>query len=161
MDDVNLSPTSMLDRIHERLRNVVIRACASSEATVELVDAFEVCLERCWIKGKPRSMSKVDTLLQPPTVAQRKSGHTTAKFYFDADSSSGGFHRLLLHAVCQFHCLHATSTMAVIESREARLLIVTGKTFVGPIVKLTDQIKVAQSPPIRALDSQMHSPKIN
>lgn len=141
---VNLSPATMMTRIHERLRNVLERACASSTETASLVDDFEACLERCWRKGKPKSFHDSTILLQAPTVTQRTvaSGDclTTARFYFDAESSSGGFHRLLLHGVCQFHGLQATSTTATSQDRPARLLTVTGKTFVGPKVKLTEHI---------------------
>ena len=68
-------------------------------------------------------------LLQSPTVSKNKNNHTntmdddsseeggtvhvkgnyTVQFLFDADSSTGGFHRLLLQAICQFHGLNTVS----------------------------------------------------
>ena len=71
-----------------------------------------------------------------------------ARIFFDASSSTGGFHRLLLHAICQFHGLNATSatTTATITTlsaktheKEARLLTVTGKRMLAlNLVRVTD-----------------------
>mmetsp|Transcript_22386 Transcript_22386/g.33479 ORF Transcript_22386/g.33479 Transcript_22386/m.33479 type:complete len:527 (+) Transcript_22386:162-1742(+) len=54
-----------------------------------------------------------------------------AQFVFDA-KGKGGFHRVLLHAVCQFHGLHAHSTTTSVTTEggkdsKARMLTVTGK----------------------------------
>ena len=143
------TPTRMINRIHDRLRSVLVRACASSDATLKVVDALETCLKSCFLKGKAKAslLSHIDTLLEIPSVTRRTSGHIMARFYFDASDTTGGFHRLLLHAVCQFHGLAATSTTATLTTtagpsgeREARLLTVTAKTMLGSAIKLTDHI---------------------
>ena len=142
-------PAVMLKRIHERLRNVLFRACTNSEATLLIIDAFEACLKSSFLKGKAKSLKQVDTLLEVPTVSIRTSGHTTARFCFDASSSTGGFHRLLLHAVCQFHGLNAISTTTTLTTSSgetvARLLTVTGKRLVGADINLTEYIKLTES----------------
>jgi hypothetical protein len=64
---------------------------------------------------------------------------------FDADSATGGFHRLLLHGLCQFHGLAAaSSTMNVVvhgnnEAKKARVLTATGMLY-GSDVRLVDFI---------------------
>jgi len=137
------SPALMMNRVHERLRNVITRAC-SSNTMVKIVDAFEECLCSCFLDGQSNKSitCNVNTLLEAPKVNKKKSGQTTAHFYFDADSSSAGFHRLLLHAVCQFHGLHAMSTTVDLNKKPARQLVVTGKTLCGPNIKLSDQAKL-------------------
>jgi len=94
----------------------------------------------CWWK---------DLLLQCPTVnttspfgknrlEQDGALHYRAQFFFHAASPTGGFHRLLLQAVCQFHGLQAVSRMVLYDDEvkidksastpntKARALIVTG-----------------------------------
>lgn len=70
-----------------------------------------------------------------------------AEFLFDADSSTGGFHRLLLHGVCQFHGLRATSSTTTATEgdggRNARVLSATG-TFSEPTLRLVDFIMERQ-----------------
>ena len=78
-------------------------------------------------------------------------GNLIARFLFDADSPNGGFHRLLLHGVCQFHCLHATSSTTEINimvndsnvRKRARVLTATG-TLSGADVRLVDFITQRQ-----------------
>lgn len=138
--NLELTPEQMLKRVPERLRNVVIRACSSSEATVKLVDAYETFLVQSFAEGKaPMDGDIAGSLLEPPSVTQTKSGSTVARFSFDSESSAGGFHRLLLHAVCQFHSLHAVSKTIELETRSARLLTVTG-TLRGSKVRLSQVI---------------------
>ncbi|KAI2492342.1 hypothetical protein MHU86_22209 [Fragilaria crotonensis] len=101
-----------------------------------------------------------------------------ARFYFDATSSAGGFHRLLLHAICQFHGLHATSTTTtnttmtntntgtgttaaaqssdlVTGAKEARLLTVTGKRMLGPDIRITDFLNLDVE--VKSSERAMHS----
>jgi len=140
------SPTMMMNRIQGRLRNVIIRAC-SSKTTVKIVDAFEECLCRCFLNEQSNYKESipcdVKTLLtELKTKKQEKSDQITAYFYFDADSSSAGFHRLLLHGICQFHSLHAISNTVDFNKKPARQLVVTGKTMWGSNIKLSDQAKL-------------------
>jgi hypothetical protein len=138
------SPTEMFHQIHERLRNVLVRACSNSEPSRQIVDAFEACLVYSFSKGGSKSLKGVvDTLLEEPTVTRRKLGLTTARFYFDSESSTGGFHRLLLHAVCHFHGLNAASSNIELDKMPVRLLTVTGKELAVQDIKLTDYIKMA------------------
>mmetsp|Transcript_6190 Transcript_6190/g.13943 ORF Transcript_6190/g.13943 Transcript_6190/m.13943 type:complete len:85 (+) Transcript_6190:52-306(+) len=59
--------------------------------------------------------------------SQEKDGRQRAvRFYFDTTSSQGGFHRVLLHAVCQFHGFHAVSNTTRVGGKSARVLTVTG-----------------------------------
>ena len=159
------NPDMCMKRIHDRLRHVLIRACTGSDSTMAVVNALESCLKSCFLSNQdetttttplntPTSSSYVGldnnntTLLEPPMVTRRtSSGHTMARFYFDASSSTGGFHRLLLHAICQFHGLNATSTTtttttttisAETSEKEARLLTVTGKRMLASNLKITD-----------------------
>jgi hypothetical protein len=131
--DAKLTPEIMMNRIHERLRKVVVRACINSAESAKLVNSFERYLIRCFCDGKKTSyrLSKeaLQSLLEPPTVTRRRTGHTIVRFYFSATSTSGGFHRLMLHAVAQFHGLHAVSTTIEFETKvekQARLLTVMG-----------------------------------
>jgi hypothetical protein len=92
-------------------------------------------------------------LLQSPTVSKNKNSHTKTidddscadgsavlvkgyyqvRFFFDADSPTGGFHRLLLQAICQFHGLNTVSRIVHdaplldgTSCSQARVLIATG-----------------------------------
>jgi hypothetical protein len=78
-------------------------------------------------------------LLEQPTVTHRKDGKIVVQFFFEAPSDTasaaaggdgkkdaeaaaiaakGGFHRILLHAVCQFHGLRAVSNMIDIVQKD-------------------------------------------
>jgi hypothetical protein len=108
-----LTPEHMMNRIDARLRRVVVKACENSYPASKVVHTLEAFLVRAYA-GKsdttPRDAWK-ELLLEPPTVTHRKRDDTyITKFLFDADSSTGGFHRLLLHGLCQFHGLGATSS---------------------------------------------------
>lgn len=140
-NDVKLTPEQMMMCIPERLRNVIIRACSSSEATVKIVDDYEAFLVQSFADGKASLVSDSisASLLESPSVTQTESGSTVARFCFDSESSTGGFHRLLLHAVCQFHSLHAVSKTIDSEMQPKRLLTVTG-TLRGSNVRLSQVV---------------------
>jgi hypothetical protein len=140
-------PERMIQQIPERLKSVVIRACSSSDITKRIVDALEDCLKECFLDNSDGSdcfsnQDLASSLLLEPNVTKRaSSGHTTVRFAFDASSSKGGFHRLLLHAISQFHGL-STSCFSSVFPRdsgqiEARFLIVSGKHFMGSHLKLS------------------------
>jgi hypothetical protein len=139
--DVELTPRIMLNRIHGRLLTVVTRACSTSQASVKFVDRYERFLAQCFGKENvtPLETDVSVSLLKPPAVTRKKSGSIIARFYFHPESSAGGFHRLLLHAVTQFHGLHAISKTVEMETDTARLLTVTG-SLSGPNVRLLDYI---------------------
>ena len=127
-----LTAQDMMNRIENRLRRVVIKACTNSYPAAKVVEVFEDFVVRAFAQKKPSSSTDwwKDLLLEQPTVTTRKDSHTVAaQFYFDAESSTGGFHRLLLHAVAQFHGLKAVSKMVNInigDRSQARALTVSG-----------------------------------
>jgi len=141
-----LTPEQMLNRIEARLRRVVVKACENSFPASKVVDTLENFVIRAY-KGKsdktPREAWN-GILLEPPTVTHRKRDDTyVTRFLFDGEASNVGFHRLLLHGLCQFHGLRATSsTMEVVignRPTKARLLTATGNLS-GPDVKLVEYI---------------------
>jgi hypothetical protein len=136
------TPEEMLFRIEARLRKVVLRACENSVAASNLVEHVEAFLLRAH-RGKvfhpTDELWWKDILMEPPSVTHRKRDDTfITRFLFDGDSPHGGFHRLLVHGLCQFHGLRASSSTmevtvdevdgATTKSRplQARLLTATG-----------------------------------
>jgi len=126
-----LTAQDMMNRIENRLRKVVVKACTNSYPAAKVVESFEDFVIRA-LAGKKLKVSSdwwKDLLLEQPTVTTRKDSRTVARFYFDAESSTGGFHRLLFHAVAQFHGLKAVSEMVNIQigdKSQARALTVSG-----------------------------------
>ncbi|KAL3906347.1 MAG: hypothetical protein SGARI_004043, partial [Bacillariaceae sp.] len=130
------TPEERFCRIEGRLRRILVKACENSYAASQVVNILEDYLIRMHAgKMDKRSHEEwLDLLLEPPTVASRrlrrskndyddakeKREELTARFLFDADSSTGGFHRLLLHGVCQFHGLTAASstTQVVVKDKD-------------------------------------------
>jgi hypothetical protein len=125
-----LTPTTMLHRIDARLRRVVMKAAANSQPAFLVLKRFEDTVVRAFAgEGPMESDMFLDLLLEPPLVFPHSDGLYNYKFYFHAESPTGGFHRLLLHAICQFHGLHVTSKTADVQigdETRARLLNVTG-----------------------------------
>lgn len=133
--DAICSSEEMLRRVDPRLRRVVVKACQNSGPAAAVVRRLERFIVKSF-RTDPRRVNKntddwSDLLLEIPTVSERKdNGNMIAQFYFDPDSSTGGFHRLLLHAVCQFHGLTALSRMVDISINghsKARGLQVEGR----------------------------------
>jgi hypothetical protein len=87
-------------------------------------------------------------LLEPPLVTHRPQDDVyTTRLVFDGDSPNGGFHRLLIHGLCQFHGLKATSSTVKVLTAvdqtmvEARLLVATGRVAQEfKMVKMVDYI---------------------
>jgi hypothetical protein len=127
-----LTAQDMMNRVDDRLRRIVMKACTNSYASSKVVEVFEGFLIASFTGKKTKELSSdwsSDLLLEPPTITRRKDLRHVAQFFFDAESSTGGFHRLLLHAVCQFHGLNAVSKMvdiAIDDKSRARALSVTG-----------------------------------
>lgn len=161
--DTNLlTPLERFHRIETRLRRIVVKACENSYAASKVVNALEEFLIQVH-NGEQDERSQEEWqefLLDSPTVtiASRSTTKTNdeaqdsvttrpdkriIKFLFDADSATGGFHRLLLHGVCQFHCLSATSSTTRVNGKKARVLAATG-TFTGANVRLVDYIMERQ-----------------
>ena len=127
-----LTIEARMNRIDPRLQNVIVRACNNSEPASRVVDMFEKFVVASFGGEKAELTDSwwKDILLVRPNIAEsEKSSHVTVKFFFEAISSKGGFHRLLLHAITQFHGLRAVSSILKVEIGEAssaRALAVTG-----------------------------------
>jgi hypothetical protein len=129
----NPSATDLFERIEGRLRRVVVKACENSAPACKVVESFESFLVHAFSDNDgDKSCSVSDDfwhgiLLEKPSVQQQqgKSGKAVT-FLFDGDSSSGGFHRLLVHAVCHFHCLYAKTSSLEEGHVKARVLLVHG-----------------------------------
>jgi hypothetical protein len=137
----SLTAGDMMNRMDPRLRRLVVRACHNSYAAAKVLGLFEEFVVASFVSGnrkKSESLVKTilegwwhDLLIECPSVSQRKdNSRYTAQFFFDPTSSTGGFHRLLLQAICQFHGLHTISRMvrniSIGDNTEARALIITG-----------------------------------
>jgi hypothetical protein len=131
-----------LKRIDNRLRAVVCKACHNSDATCEIVHLLEDMVirihqhkERPYKLAQSRAIQGEDwwkplRLLQEPVITRKASQRTMTHFHFDAEVPSGGFYRLLLHAICQFHGLSAVSqTVNDSDMCAARVLTVQGRTL--------------------------------
>jgi hypothetical protein len=132
-----LTADDMLNHMDPRLRRLAVRACHNSFAAAKVVGLFEEFVVRSFTKRTTKLMSLdecwwEDLLLECPTITQRKDNNRyAAQFLFHETSPTGGFHRLLLHAVCQFHGLNSVSRMVrnfTVGDKKttARALTVTG-----------------------------------
>jgi len=162
IDYDSLSPQERFLRIEKRLRRILVKACENSYAASKVVNTFEEFLIQTYGGGECELTAKEweEILLESPIVTSSEcimtldhknrdseiSGSPSLskrdiniKFLFDADSTTGGFHRLLLHGVCQFHCLKATSSTSCFNGKTARVLTATG-TFSGANIHLVDYI---------------------
>lgn len=171
IDNNVLTPLERFHRIEARLRRIVVKACENSYAASKVVDTLEKFLVQVYNGERDEVLTKEcqDFLLDAPIVTaprsskkEKKHGNQETdttnsaskviKFMFDSDSATGGFHRLLLHGVCQFHCLRATSSTTHINGKKARVLTATG-VFSGADVRLVNFITERQkkdSSPINA-----------
>ena len=155
IDNNALTPLERFHRIETRLRRIVVKACENSYAASKVVDTLEKFLIQVYNGEQDELLTKEcqDFLLESPIVTApqcckqemepTKSASRVIKFFFDADSATGGFHRLLLHGVCQFHCLSATSSSTHIHGKNARVLTATG-AFSGADIRLVDFITERQ-----------------
>lgn len=156
-----LTPLERFHRIENRLRRIVVKACENSYAASKVVNTLEDFLIRT-SQGQQDNCTEdewKEFLVEPPIVYGRSSSsepqHQThkisVKFLFDEQSSTGGFHRLLLHGLCQYHCLRASSSTMQISSgsninKKARVLIATGTMVSGvsSAIRLVDFITERQ-----------------
>jgi len=121
-----LNGDELFQRVNPRLRQVTARMiCGKSSSAENLIDSYESFLISTF-QNRNNDFGKVkllhDYLDNEPRIFHGKNG-IEVKFYFEIESPSSGLNRLLLHAVCQFHCLHATSN--ALNSR--RVVTVSGK----------------------------------
>jgi len=135
----------MLDQVHERLRNVVVRASANpSSFAVKLMNSFEKYLEGVFSKRNSDLSihpAMEEVLSQPPHILKRSSDSSSVRFVFDSGKSGGGFHRILLHSVCQFHGLKATSANTLKNNSSAERSLTVSGQFRGAKFHITDVAK--------------------
>jgi hypothetical protein len=134
-----------MNLIDSRLRRVVVRAVQNSYPAGRALERFESFLVRVFTatfvpgsNGPSLERSDSDAswdglLIKAPTVEaeENRDGSPVAvvHFYFDPESSTGGFHRLLLRACAQFHGLEASSGTARVPIQgkpEAKALTAKG-----------------------------------
>lgn len=169
VDIPSLTPLERFHRIESRIRRIVVKACENSYAASKVVNTLEDFLIRIY-NGEKDERSQEDWnefLLGSPIVTERRCSmknkdqdedstcnprRLIIKFLFDAESATGGFHRLLLHGICQFYCLSATSSSTRINmptkkdgnvAKKARVLTATG-TLSGVDVRLVEFITERQ-----------------
>ena len=149
LETLNPSPVDLFHRVDGRLRRVVVKACENSAPACKIVESFEDFLIRTFTNVDNVSVSTTstdihttfwqDVLLEKPSVSQTSDGATNITFLFDGDSSAGGFHRILVHAVSHFHCLKAKTS----SLDNARVLSVTG-TMRGSNHRMLDYLASLQ-----------------
>ncbi|CAB9526250.1 expressed unknown protein [Seminavis robusta] len=140
-DPADASAAELFQRIEGRLRRVVVKACENSGPACKVVESFENYLIRSLGEEEPNVGNDEGDfwegiLVERPNYNPQQG---TVTFRFDGDSSSGGFHRLLVHAVCQFHCLKAKTSTA----SKARVLSVSG-VMRGSQYRLLDYLMSVQ-----------------
>lgn len=138
-----LTRDDKMNRIDKRLRQVVTRAIENSLPATKVMEALEDFLihahttkdhDKPYVPKDEQVWN--DILSQPPTITRHgKNGDDdkeeeedqqilVLRFSFDGASTNGGFHRLLLHALVQFHGLTAHSTTT---PSGGRLLMASGR----------------------------------
>ena len=137
---VTLTSADLYKRIDARLQRVVVKACENSGPACKVVESFERYLVDIFAdNGKEGTMEEApedsssgssfwdDVLLEPPTVTfDTDKGTKSVSFLFDGATPSGGFHRLLVHALSHFHCLKAKTSTLGGGKKAARVLVVHG-----------------------------------
>lgn len=134
-----LTRDDKVNRIDKRLRQVVTRAIENSLPATKIMETLEDFLIQAHVSNNkdqttiaPQEDKQVwnGILSKPPTISRHGDDNNNGKqilvlhFSFDSESSSnGGFHRLLLHALVQFHGLAAHSATT---PTGGRLLTATG-----------------------------------
>ena len=127
-DDSNLSAEDCMNRIDQRIRRVMIKACMNSYPAVKVVETLEEYVVATFLLelGEFRGSSEwwKDLLIREPEISFHSDSRLIINFHFDAANSTGGFHRILLHAIAQFHGLIAVSKMS--NTIKARVLTISG-----------------------------------
>ncbi|GKZ00074.1 hypothetical protein MPSEU_000960800 [Mayamaea pseudoterrestris] len=122
-----LSARIMIDRIDPRLKRVVFRAGSNSQPALLVMKRLEKFVVRVFAGALSLEDDRLaDLLLAPPSVHELESSRYRCQFLFHAELPSGGFHRLLLQAICQFHGLQVVSkTMDVRIGSESQAIALT------------------------------------
>jgi len=120
-------------RIEPRLRQVVVKACKNSYPATKVLSLFEDFCLLFFSEGDTWCFAEdwwKDILLEEPTCSSQKDNTRKADFKFHVESSSAGFHRLLLHAVAQFHGLTVVSKLKCIPEREDKIRSLTARGLI-------------------------------
>lgn len=150
------TPDEMLLRIEGRLRKVVIKACENSFPASQVIHKLETFVKAAH-RGKSTNPAKLnleetwwkDLLLEPPSVTHRKKDDAwITRFLFDGEMANAGFHRLLLHGLCQFHGLRAISNSMEVTlgtGNDQRVVQARLLTAVGQISEDYKNVKLVDS----------------
>ena len=137
--------TTAADRlrlVEPRLRSLVERAYRNSAPAAKVVEMLEEFLVSSLRQRSPESLDGAwwnDLLLEAPTILHRQDKFIM-QFFFPGSTPTGGFHRLLLHAIVLFHGLVPTAKM-VNSPEKARALIVSGRLQETDTFRLVDVLK--------------------
>jgi hypothetical protein len=138
-----LSAATMLDRIDPRLKRVVFKAGTNSQPAFLVMQRLEEFVVQVFAGVSAEVETFTDLLLEAPIVTKLGDSRYKCRFYFHPDLPSGGFHRLLLHAICQFHGFQVTSKTMDIQigiETKARTLTVTGRMDANDTFRLVENI---------------------
>lgn len=132
------SPELWMRRMDSRLRPIVVKACANSYPATCVIRVLEEYIVQHFAHMERFPLDHASwwngLLLKAP---QPQDGNV--EFHFPIDSSQGGFHRLLLHAVAQFHGLTVVSRLI---PNQARFLSISGEIVEkGPMFYLLDHLE--------------------
>jgi hypothetical protein len=139
-----------LARIEPRLRRLVVRAGNNSCAATKVLQRFEDCIlqhyfpehdyetvlpAEWWtglLEGEPTTTRK--NMSDGTAVEEDCDSKSLLLDFVFPDTPNAGFHRLLLHAVCQFHGLKASARNTKAgDSQEMRMSCVSGRIEETPV----------------------------
>jgi hypothetical protein len=142
-----LTAQQRMHRIERRLRRVVVKAIENSYPATKVMQTLEQFLMSAFTACEGEETYDdpdwKDILVEPPTITRlAPNNKLIIRFLFDKDSQTGGFNRLLLHALVQFHSLVATSA----TTSKGRMLTATGSS-IDKQFQLVDCIMKEQQTP--------------
>jgi hypothetical protein len=107
------------------LEDYLIAIHTGKEDTRTLTEWLELLLEPPTVISRRRrrhrhpphnnNKNQTDQSKEDNVGSEEEEEEVVTRFLFDADSSTGGFHRLLLHGVCQYHGLRAVSSTTMVS----------------------------------------------
>lgn len=132
-------------RIEPRLRRVVLKAWENSYPATKVLIACEDFLLPIFSPESVTSCTPdnnwwVGLLEKEPWVrSTQEEKSVSVEFRFNSSSTSGGFHRLILHAVAQFHGLEAKATSA--RQSGSKCLEISGLKLNGDVPLLSKHLQ--------------------
>lgn len=134
--------TERLRLVEPRLQSLVERAYRNSAPAAKVVEMLEEFLVASLHQRSTETLNDKwwsNLLLEAPTILHRQD-RFIMQFFFPSVTPTGGFHRLLLHAIAQFHGLKPVAKM-VYSPEKARALIVSGGLHGSDTFRLVDVLK--------------------